>query len=343
MEKSSVHGAGKTEGASEGIGPKGNGLAPRWIFLLIMVVGLCGRAASAQGRSGIAEIDSLPLRDWGGSPEPLSYAKAITLSALLPGAGQIYGQHPVRGGILIGLETLLGGLALYSNLVDVPRWRGQAADALDSADRLFINQGLNPDSAVDLESRRLKQIAFARERTQLAAQQADLANSQIAWALGLHFYGILDAAEIAYLSRHKDTRSRSVRRAMGYGLVFPGGGQLYNHRYGKFGMLWMAMGASAASAYSRQQMVSLLNKRLEIAIAESPKGSTTLSELEKDRTLYRKRRNQYFWGIALFYVYSVMDGMVDASLSDFDAPSRFALMPGPEGTLAAEWRFPIPF
>jgi hypothetical protein len=343
MEKSPVQGAVKAETANGGIGPRVKGLAPLWLCTFLLAAALFARSACAQGRSGIAEIDSLPLRDWGGSSEPLSYTKAITLSALIPGAGQIYGQHPVRGGILIGLETLLGGLALYSTLVDIPRWRDQAGDALDSADRLFISQGLNPDSAGALETRRLNQIAFARERTQLASQQQDLVNSQIAWALGLHLYGILDAAEIAYLSRHRDTRSRSVRRAMGYGLAFPGGGQLYNRRYGKFGMLWMAIGASAASAYSRQEMVSLLNKRLAIAIDESPAGSTTITELEKDRTLYRKRRNQYFWGMALFYVYAVMDGMVDASLADFDAPSRFALMPGPQGSLAAEWRFPIPF
>jgi hypothetical protein len=75
-------------------------------------------------------------------------------------------------------------------------------------------------------------------------------------------------------------------------------------------------------------------------------GSTTdtrVEDLVKDRTLYRKRRNQYFWGMALFYVYAVLDGMVDAALSDFDAPQRFAVDagPGPEGTLALEARIPF--
>lgn len=305
------------------------------IFLLALGQ---GGPALGQGHSGIPEIDTLPLRDWGGSSEPLSYAKAITLSALLPGAGQIYGSHPVRGGFLIGLETLLGGLAIYSQLVDIPRWRDQAGEALDSADHYFIRQSLYPDSAALFESRRTRQIAFARERSQLASQQADLANSQIAWALGLHLYGVMDAAEIAYLSRHRESETRSVKRAMAYGLAFPGGGQLYNRRYGKFGMLWMAIGASAVSAYSRQQMVVLLNDRLRVARLE---GSSTVTELEKDRTLYRKRRNQYFWGMALFYVYAVLDGMVDASLADFDAPKHFAVSGGPDGTLAAQWNFPF--
>lgn len=297
--------------------------------------------ARSQGRSGIPEIDSLPLRDWGGSPTPLSYGKAIGLSALVPGGGQIYGGHPVRGGFLIGLETLLGGLAVYSNLVDIPRWRDQAGDALDQADELFLRESLFPDSAADLEARRRKQVAFARDRARLAAQQQDLANSELAWALGLHAYGMLDAAEIAWLSRHRDTEPRSVRRAMLLGLVFPGGGQLYNHRYGKFGMLWMTIGASVVSAWSRQEMVTLFNRRLRVARSESPAGSEAITDLEKDRTLYRKRRNQYFWGMALFYVYAVLDGMVDASLADFDAPSRFAVMPSPEGGLAMAWNIPF--
>jgi hypothetical protein len=296
------------------------------------------RPAAGQGHSGIPEIDTLPLNDWNRSTEPLSYGKTVGLSAVLPGAGQIYGHHPVRGGFLIGLETLLAGLAIYSELVDVPRWRDQAKVALDSADIYFGRQSLSPDSAGLFEARRGKQIAFARDRAQLASQQEDLANSQLAWAVGLHLYGILDAAEIAYLSHHRDTKTRSVKRAMLYGLALPGGGQLYNRRYGKFGMLWMTIGASVVSAYSRQDMVDLLNDRIRVAKLE---GASNLEDLRLDRTLYRKRRNQYFWGMALFYVYAVLDGMVDASLSDFDAPQHFAVMGAPDGTLACEWRIPF--
>lgn len=297
--------------------------------------------ARGQGHSGIPEIDTLPLRDWGGPDRPLPYGKTMALSALIPGGGQIYGKHPVRGGFLIGMETLLAGLSLYSNLVDIPRWRDQANEALDEAEILFLRQSLEPDSVADLEARRRKKIGFARDRTRLAAQQQDLANSELAWAVGLHLYGVLDAAEIAWLSRHRDPGPRSVRRAMLWGLVFPGGGQLYNHRYGKFGMLWMTIGASVVSSWSRQEMVEVFNRRLAIARRENQGGSEEIDDLEKDRTLYRKRRNQYYWGMALFYIYAVLDGMVDASLSDFDAPGRFAIAPAPDGGMALAWQIPF--
>ena len=111
-------------------------------------------------------------------------------------------------------------------------------------------------------------------------------------------------------------------------------------------MLWMTLGASSVSAYSRQQVVDLLNDRLCTARAEQAGGSGDAEEMDrlmKDRTLYRKRRNQYFWGMALFYVYAMLDGMVDAALSDFDSPQRFALefSPGSQGALAMELKLPF--
>jgi hypothetical protein len=311
---------------------------PHKPLILAALLALSMAPAAAQARSGIPEIDSLPLHDWRKPGPPLSYSKALTFS-LLPGGGQFYGRHPVRGGFLLGLEAALGGLAAYAYLSDIPRWREQAGEALDAADSLFLEQLDHPDRADALEGRRREMISLARERADLAARQGDLARSQAAWAAGLHLYGMLDAVEIAYLSRHPDGKARSSRSAMYRGMLFPGGGQLYNRRYGKFGMLWMALGA-----WSRQVMVEQLNGRLATARAERASGAgdaETVSDLEKDRTLYRKRRNQYYWGMALLYMYAVMDGMVDAALGDFDAPHRFAVSLEPTGALALGLELPF--
>ncbi|MEO7424465.1 MAG: hypothetical protein ABI036_04710, partial [Fibrobacteria bacterium] len=94
-------------------------------IVLSLLITAAYRPSAAQGHSGIPAIDTLPLHDWTSSTRPLSYAKTVTLSALVPGGGQFYGGHPVRGGFLIGLEAMLGGLAIYSELVDIPHWRGQ--------------------------------------------------------------------------------------------------------------------------------------------------------------------------------------------------------------------------
>lgn len=317
-------------------------LRPAGLASVMVVVSLCVMATGAwhmpcaQGRTGIPEIDSLPLRDWEVKNPPLSHGKALALS-ILPGGAQFYGNHPVRGGFLVGLETLLLGLGLTSYLNDLPKWNRDVNSYLDSAQATF-QAGIDGDMPwSEVDTKRAQWVDLARERAKLRMQQADLANSEIAWAMGLHLYGMLDGQEIVLRSHGADTGKVTVSGAFWRGLVFPGGGQLYNKRYGKFGMLWMGIGASALSAWSRHQVVDFLNDMVKTARAENTAaaGSDTntqlaknLEGLERDRTLYRKRRNQYFWGITFLYIYSVMDGMVDAALSDFDKPQRFAFGPG---------------
>lgn len=279
--------------------------------------------------SGIPELDSLPEHDWGVPNRPLSLPVALGLSAAIPGGGQFYGGHPVRGSFLLGLESLLLGLSLYSHFVDLPARDRDIRRYADSADAAARRLAEDPSGGweddVALWTRQ------ARRSAALRLQYADLANSQLAWAVGLHFYGMADAVEIVRRSRDPDPPDRSVGRALLYGVAFPGGGQLYNARYGKFGMLWMTLGAATVSAWSRQNVVESLNGSIAVARAEERGGlATNLDELEQDRTTYRRLRNQYYWGMALFYVYAIMDGMVDAALSDFDSPRRYAFGPGKE-------------
>ena len=287
-------------------------------------------------KSGLPEIDSLPVKDWQVENPPLSTTKALTLSVLLPGGGQFYGHHPVRGGFLVGLETVLFGAAFSTYFLDLPKWGHQTSQYLDSADAA-LERMADPTTATTAQTDFQKWVGLARGKSALRLRQADLANSEIAWAMGLHFYGITDAMEIVRQSHESDPPIRKVRSAMWRGLVFPGGGQLYNGRYGKFGLLWMGLGGATLSAWSRQNVVASLNRSVATARLEEAQGlSSDLTELDRDRTLYRKRRNQYYWGMTLFYIYSVLDGMVDAALSDFDRPNRYALLPGlsPTGNIS---------
>jgi hypothetical protein len=276
--------------------------------------------------SGIPALDSQPVYDWGLPDRPLSVPLTVGLSAVFPGGGQFYGGHPVRGSFLLGMEALLAGVAITTFYVELPRRDREIERNLDSADaaaRRWAQGGTSAD-----EDAALSWTRVARRNAALRLQYADLANSQLAWAAGLHLYGMADALEIALRSHDPTPPARSVSRALMYGLVFPGGGQLYNTRYGKFGMLWMALGASAASAWSRQNVVESLNASLATARAEG--NAADISDLRQDRTLFRRRRNQYYWGAGVLYVYAIMDGMVDAALSDFDRPNRYAVGPGLE-------------
>jgi TM2 domain-containing membrane protein YozV len=294
--------------------------------LLCLALASLPAAQEGQGRRpiGIPEIDSLPLHDWGIPTRPLSMPVALTLATLVPGGGQFYGGHPVRGSFLVGLEAVLFGLAINTYYVDLPRRDRTTRNYLDAANEAFVRLTQNPaDAAAEAEFKTYTKMA--RDNAALRLQYADLANSQLAWAVGLHVYGILDAVEIVNRSHNPVPEERSVGRAFLYGLI-PGGGQIYNGRYGKFGMLYMTLGASAVSAISRQNVVENYNKSIAMARLE---GAST-SELETDRQIFRRRRNQYYFGAGLFYIYALMDGMVDAALSDFDGPSRYAVGPGYE-------------
>jgi TM2 domain-containing membrane protein YozV len=286
--------------------------------------------AQTRPPSGIPALDSLPVYDWGMPEKPLPIALTVGLSALFPGGGQFYSGHPVRGSFLLGLETILLGTAVYTFTSDLPRRGEEIGRNLDSADAAALRYAQNPDDALARNQMDFW-VREARRNVSLKRQYADLAHSQLAWAAGLHLYGMTDALEIALRSHEPVRPTRSIRRALAYGLVFPGGGQFYNDRYGKFGMLWMALGASAVSAWSRQEVVEYLNRDLAVARAEAAQGlSSDVKRLEDDRTFFRRKRNQYYWGAALLYVYAIMDGMVDAALSDFDSPNRYAIGPGYE-------------
>ncbi len=297
---------------------------------VLLLLALSTHASDPRPKSGIPAIDSLPLHDWNVETPPLSIAKAVTLSAFIPGGGQFYGHHPVRGSFLLGLESVLFGLSLATYFGDLPRWDRQINGYLDSADAAVIRMG-DPAQRIQAQFDLERWTGLARDRSAVRLKQADLANSELAWGIGLHFYGLTDALEIAQQSRAGEAQVRSVRKAMFCGIFFPGGGQIYNGRYGKFGMLWMGLGAAALSSWSRQNVVESLNRSVATARVEEVQGfASDLDELERDRTLFRKRRNQYYWGMALFYLYAVLDGMVDAALSDFDSPNRYALGPGSE-------------
>ncbi len=309
-----------------------------WLSALVLVQ-ICFHFSAAQNRSGIPEIDSLPLNDWQVTTHPLSYSKALAWSLFLPGGGQFYGGHPIRGSFLVGLEGILIGDGFFSKKSFLDERRSDYYHYRQEASREYQRFADSAGQISLSQTQFYKNINLAREAEDLLVTQGDLGNSEIAWGLGLHLYGILDAMEIVYRSRHPQGEKKSVRSALYRGLLFPGAGQLYNNRYGKFGLLWMGLSASAISAYSRQQVVDHFQERVQQAKQESSlnfaSGRSSLTYLDNQLTLYRKRRNQYYWGIALLYIYSIMDAMVDAALSDFDAPNRYALEWGPEPTSLA--------
>lgn len=282
------------------------------------------------GKSGIPAIDTLPTYEWD-IPTPHNDLKTTMLLGLaFPGGAQFYTSHYVRGGFLVAIE---GALA-YEVFINKPNQQEKrlrdskvSRDSVEYYTRQLIQTGIYKPEWVSARKRHLSDIRYYND---IKMKEEDLRRSELAWLCGLHLYGIMDGYGIWKHNQGRSVEQRSVFGAVWRGALVPGWGQFYNEEYGKAGLLYMSFIGGAVSLNSRQGMVEYFLDRRRTAGQEGG-NSEELSQLDEDILFFRKKRNQYIWGMALFYLYSIADAAVDAALSDFDSPLFWALLPTPRG------------
>ena len=172
-------------------------------------------------------------------------------------------------------------------------------------------------------------IARVHEKSDKKMEQEDLRKAETAWLYGLYLYSFFDAFGIWYNNNHRSVEPKSMKKALLWPII-PGFGQMYNREFGKQGLLYMAFIGSATSIWTSQNMVEYYLDRKHFLEKENS-SSEELDRVTERVTYYRKNRNQYIWGVALIYLYSLGDAVVDALLSDFDNPMHFALLPNLTG------------
>jgi len=255
-------------------------------------------------------------------PTPLQAAGA---SLALPGLGQWWTDHPVRGGILGAMELWIYGDALQRCLVSIPDLRTERDAILVELRREESRLASDTTPAAKNRLRLLRDsLSDASGRANIST---DYVHSEIAWALGLHAWGAIDAAESAWLRRGGKRPVRSMTQAAWASALVPGLGQILNGRYSKAALLWMGTAGSVASLVGRQSMVEFWQTESDIASAEG--RSTAVAAEQAD--FFRKRRNQYVWGLGLLYVYQILDAVVDARLSRVETAPSFVLAPSLRG------------
>ena len=109
---------------------------------------------------------------------------------------------------------------------------------------------------------------------------------------------------------------------------------MYNGEFGKAGLLYMSIIGASTSIWTSQNMVEYYLGRKHVLENEDVEQED-FDKIAERVTYYRKNRNQYIWALALLYLYSMGDAVVDALLSDFDNPIHLALMPRLEGGVQA--------
>lgn len=288
--------------------------------------GLAAVDPTQKGVTGIESIDTLSTNEWDIPTDHGSLPLTMLLS-VLPGGGHYYTEHYVRGGFITGIELLLFYEVYYNKSFQKDRIYEQAKPFQDSVS-LYTKYMIRADDVDSLRYFQDKRNEFAsrvRELSDKKMEQEDLRKAENAWLFGVHLYGMFDAFGIWYNNHYRDNELRSMKKAVLWGII-PGFGQMYNHEFGKAGLVYMAIIGATASIRTSQKMVEYYLDRKHFVEAEDP-GSETYEKIAERVTYYRKNRNQYIWGMALIYLYSLGDAAVDALLSDFDNPLHLALLP----------------
>ena len=260
-------------------------------------------------------------------------------SAIVPGWGQYSTKHQIRASVLLVLDAWLYGDAAQRTWSSIPKLRAKARELNNqvASQRIAVatDKSLGLDTSADKSALRTLEdsASVARGRARISA---DYRNCEMAWAVGIHLYGIVDAAEVAWLQRGGQRPVTDMGTAALASALVPGLGQIYNEHYSKAALLYMGVIGAAVSYDSHQKMVEFWKAERAQAVADS--SSTTT--IENQVVFFRKRRNQYVWGLGLIYLYQIIDAMVDARLSRVDQPFPIAVVPTfPDPGMTVSWSF----
>ncbi|MCQ2124229.1 MAG: DUF5683 domain-containing protein [Fibrobacter sp.] len=304
---------------------------------LVLAVSAFAGSPLQKGVTGIEAIDTLKVNEWDIPTEHNSLLTTMLFS-ILPGGGQYYTGHYVRGGFITGVELGLVYDVFFNKSYQYDRVMEQAEPFRDSVSHYTQLIMDSPrDSIQYYQSRRLEYVNRVRAYSDKKMEQEDLRKAEMAWLCGVQLYSMFDAFGIWYNNNHRSVELRDMKKALLWGLI-PGFGQMYNGEFGKAGLLYMSFIGSGVSVWTSQNMVEYYLDRKHVLEAENS-NSAELDRVTERVTYYRKNRNQYIWASALLYLYSIADAVVDALLSDFDNPIHMAVVPNFLGGAQAMFTF----
>jgi hypothetical protein len=281
----------------------------------------------AQNNTGVLAIDTLKRYDWDIETKNNDLSLVHLTSFLFPGGGQFYTGHYVRGGFLLAFEGALIYETFYNKFRQNRIFNENIRAYRDSVSfykNLIASHIDSSDTSAWKESEKTHTRTLSKEQSKKRASK-DLWTSEFAWLAGLHIYGIFDAYGIWKNNQGHSTETHSAVSALWRAAIIPGWGQIYNHEYGKAGLLYMGLLGSAFSYHSRQKMVEY--HLVNLHQAQKAEDDIAIDIAKEDVLFFRKKRNQYIWSITLFYLYSLADAAVDAMLHNFDSPAYFVMQP----------------
>jgi TM2 domain-containing membrane protein YozV len=336
-------------------------MIPRFLVPICAALTMLTATAAAGPDSTAAAPDSAvsagPKADSasGDSAKVRSPLLAGVLSAVVPGAGQVYNRKYVKGVLFLGAEVGLvaGAITRYQAGEDFAK-EIERLDGIYS--RLTLpDGGLRPEAFFYTDSTvydtirsggvivRIDSQTIHIDTTdtatayRMSADTADFKRERYrrsavnvgAWALGAYIWSILDAVEKTGYFDNDEKRKPAVA---GWLSAIPclGLGQFYNGKLSKAGMILMVQSSLAVLSYNyNSEMLRCEEELQRMAVASSAefaadalKNGTFSDEWYSMWRDARRNRNMYLWYSLFFYFYGIFDAVVDANLHDFKARMR---------------------
>lgn len=259
-------------------------------------------------------------------------------SLVVPGAGQMYTKHFIKGGMFLASEAIAVSVAT-SMFNDSKRIKESTKAFLLRAD---LDTGIS-------RIRGFNDAELSKYSERLSRYRA---YNSLAWASGLYVYNVLDAFECSNIIDKSGSRS-PLKAGLLSAIPGLGLGQWYNgsiSRAGKIFMGQMSMGVMALNyhrlmtdagdqygkvknEYDRHIIEAFVHNP-DTAELSSNRGRY-LASWESERSGAFKARNTWLWYSLFFYIYGIFDAVVDAHLHDYPEKMRMYpdLVPQGDGAL----------
>ncbi len=288
------------------------------LVFIFAITALCANTPltdSIQGGRTVAlqEKDSLKTRIL-----PYSPAIALTSSIVIPGAGQVYTHQYLKAGLFLVAEVGVGlfgyqryiweqGLNHEADSFEILASKNNGKMVIDSVKKDTLFPGISYQLLADKDRYDAKETRF-------------VVNQCISWGLGIYYYNVMDALHATKLFHDDLKRDPAVA---GWLSAIPalGLGQLYNGELSKAGMIFMTQFNLGYLAVNYHLLMrDCENYELSMQSDPHTRAAFNANGLNNDWENRRKNafrnRNMYIWYSILFYIYGVLDAVVDAHLHD---------------------------
>jgi hypothetical protein len=145
--------------------------------------------------------------------------------------------------------------------------------------------------------------------------------------IGGYVFNVLDAINNTDIFNNSEYKSPLIA---GWLSAIPGLGlgQMYNGSLSKAGMVMMAQISLGVVAYDYHRLMKVAEKNysnLNETVDKTVLKDKYLNEWASKRSSAFQKRNTYLWYSIFFYLYGILDAVVDAHLHDY--PEKMKISP----------------